>query len=562
MSNRTEFSSVATCPIGRRGAWVEDAWPARCWEIAAIFALFTLYAGSTPPAVNEAHYLAKARHYWQPNWATGDLFLESLDAHGVFYWLLGWLTVCLPFSAAAWVARGIIWLALAAGWQRLSYAAAPWRYLSVWTAMVWIVLVEYGAMAGEWVVGGVEAKGLAYACVFWGISRFIRQRWKSGLLILGLATSCHVLVGGWSLVAAVCSWLAVGRYRPTMQSLLPASCGAVLLALPGLWPALALTRGLDPVVVLEANWIYVFARLPHHLLFHALRPWDIAAHGLLLVSWILVGMLTPCQMRSDHLGQRPLRGFVGGAVCLALIGALLDQLWLNDWELSATFLKYYWFRLSDVLLPAGVALATGAALSAGRVTRPRWASGTLALIGLTVLVAIVQHSRQAGWLAPDSIDLQIRRLGELGWTAPGDDRRVASQWRETCRWIEAKTPADAKFITPRNQMTFKWYAGRAEAVNVKDIPQDARHVIRWQDRRELLYPPETGPIGLLAHAPERLRELAGQFRCEYVVLDYFLTRNSPHPIKLPNWELVYHSAAEPQEACFLVYRLPTDERTK
>ncbi|MFM9117367.1 MAG: DUF6798 domain-containing protein, partial [Planctomycetota bacterium] len=166
------------------------------------------------------------------------------------------------------------------------------------------------------------------------------------------------------------------------------------------------------------------------------------------------------------------------------------------------------------------------------------------------------HARHSGLLSPDPIDLQLGRLADLGWLSRSDVPRVAREWRSTCRWIGEQTPLGTRFLTPRNQMTFKWYAGRAEAVNVKDIPQDARHVIRWQDRRELLYPPNTGPVGLLAHEPERLLELARQFDCDYIVLDYFLARQAETPLELPDWPLVYQSAGDRSSACFLVFKIP------
>ena len=50
-------------------------------EIAWIFLIFFLFAGSLPPDVGESHYLVKAKHYWQPAWCAGDLFVESRDAH-------------------------------------------------------------------------------------------------------------------------------------------------------------------------------------------------------------------------------------------------------------------------------------------------------------------------------------------------------------------------------------------------------------------------------------------------------------------------------------------------
>ena len=44
------------------------------------------------PSVNETHYIARLKHYWNPAWCKGDLFLESVDTQVVFIWLFGWLT--------------------------------------------------------------------------------------------------------------------------------------------------------------------------------------------------------------------------------------------------------------------------------------------------------------------------------------------------------------------------------------------------------------------------------------------------------------------------------------
>ena len=77
-----------------------DRWTAAA-EIMLIFLLFFLYAGWPPPDVNEAHYVAKAKHYWQPDWCPTDHFLASADAHLVFYWTFGWLTRLAPLASVA-----------------------------------------------------------------------------------------------------------------------------------------------------------------------------------------------------------------------------------------------------------------------------------------------------------------------------------------------------------------------------------------------------------------------------------------------------------------------------
>ena len=87
------------------------------FEVAWIFLLFFLVAGSLPPDVGESHYLVKAKHYWAPAWCAGDLFVESRDAHATFNWTLGWLTRFFSLTATAWLGRAATWLFLAWTWR-------------------------------------------------------------------------------------------------------------------------------------------------------------------------------------------------------------------------------------------------------------------------------------------------------------------------------------------------------------------------------------------------------------------------------------------------------------
>jgi hypothetical protein len=54
-----------------------------------------------------------------------------------------------------------------------------------------------------------------------------------------------------------------------------------------------------------------------------------------------------------------LRGFVGGTVLIALTGIVIDQSLLHHLDVAASLLKYYWYRMSDVFLPLGVAIGLG-----------------------------------------------------------------------------------------------------------------------------------------------------------------------------------------------------------
>src|ERR1700742_2708664 len=91
----------------------------RLFEIALILLIFFVVAGDPPPHVNEAHYVCRLKHFWNPAWCAGDLFLESQDSQYVFIYAFGWVTKFLSLTATAWVGRVLCWTFLAYAWQRL-----------------------------------------------------------------------------------------------------------------------------------------------------------------------------------------------------------------------------------------------------------------------------------------------------------------------------------------------------------------------------------------------------------------------------------------------------------
>jgi hypothetical protein len=180
-------------------------------------------------------------------------------------------------------------------------------------------------------------------------------------------------------------------------------------------------------------------------------------------------------------------------------------------------------------------------------SRPRLARGLLAAVVPLAVAGVIAGSLQHGALSPNLGDPQWNWLEREQLLNRGDRPRVARQWRETCQWIRDNTPADSLWLTPRHQQTFKWLAQRAEAVNGKDVPQDAAAVVEWQDRREALFPPETGAVGLTGLGEQRLIELARRYGAEYVLVDEFLGKRQ---LDLP---IVYPRDDKP--TAFRVYRM-------
>jgi hypothetical protein len=541
MTNHAECSTDCPAALPRRAARIAAG------EIALIFLLCFLYAGWPPPDVNESHYLVKAKHYWQPAWCARDHFLASRDAHTVFYWTFGWLTLFLPLTSVAWIGRVVTWFLLAWSWRRLSTAVIAKPWMSVLSAGLFITLLQHCQMAGEWVVGGVEAKGFAYVLVLLALSSMLRGQWRAVWPMLGAACSFHVLVGGWSFLAAFCGWYACRHLRPRLTELWPTIALGTALALPGLLPALALNRGIDRDVIREANRIYVYERLDHHLVIHRFPRGQIVRQALLLTFWVGVCMLTPCPLPRGALGQRPLRGFVGGAVLIALIGIAIDQSMLQHLDSAAGWLRFYWYRLSDAMLPLGAAIAWISLLASGTTTHPARSRGLLA-------ATIVLVSTNLMWT-------NLARRGDLRSGAdrqtlpasPTDaalTREIYRDWLAACAWIAGNTDPQAIFLTPRMQQTFKWRAARAEVSCWKDVPQDAAALVEWWRRQSELYPRPVIAHGLAAHGTPRLLELARQYDADYVLIDRAAGRQA---VDLPR---VFPVASDEANRFYEVYAVP------
>jgi hypothetical protein len=482
-------------------------------EIALIFAVFCIQGAWPVPDVNEPYYVGKAIHFWNPDWLRGDFFMESADTHKVFYFTFGWLSLWLKPEALCWTGRILTWLLLAWAWRRLSAAIVPRRWCSILTAALFVCLMDRCHMAGEWVVGGVEAKGFAYVFVLLGLAALVRDRWNRALLLFGVAAAFHVLVGGWAAVAAGIAWLlfvkprpvvacsvdprplvaprsaTTGRgftNRPPLRSLWPGILGGLLLSLPGLIPSLMLDWNVRAAMANEAHQIYVFERLPHHLVLTGIRPEFIARMCVLWVFWLVLGVLSRSAWRTpgDGRGEREpplrrLRAFVAGSVVISLAGVALNGLIPYDEALAADLLRFYWFRLTDVALPLGVALEA-AALVAG--------------LGVCSARNVYRTGTRRPWLAL-AILIAAFHLGDraIDRIAPPPPRshRLADfeAWREACEWVAepGNIPLDARFMVPRLAQTFMWYTGRSEVVSWKDVPQNATAIMWWWNRIQDIY---------------------------------------------------------------------------
>lgn len=486
-------------------------------EIVLIVGLLFLYTGGPPPDVNEAHYLVKAKNYWNPEWCGTDIFLQSADAHASFYWTFGWWTLWCSLPTVAWLGRLVAWTCFAVAWRGLSGLIFPERFGSVLTAALFILLSDRCHLSGEWAVGGFEAKGIAYALVLWGLRYLVLGRWNRVWPLLGAAAAFHVLVGGWSVVAAAIAWSLSGPQRTPLTRMGMSLGVGFLLSLPGLVPALLLTAEADPATIQQANAIYVFHRLSHHLVWYRFEVVRWFAFGGLLTAWgVLTVLLRECHPWSQ------LHRFAVGSLAIAGLGVVIGLVLLPWPQWSAALLKFYWFRLADVAIPISVSLGLPLiVVSGGRTGQWRWDVRRMGTwLGLALIVV------PAAWFVWRWVELQrdfrpravVQSQGVAGGRYARAGRQYAA-WRSVCEWIARHSDPQDRFLTPRGQQTFKWYAGRAEVACWKDVPQDPASVVRWWRLMNSIYSPEVIESGLGAWSETQLQELAREHRFQYILVD-------------------------------------------
>ncbi len=481
----------------------DGSFVSRLTEVLVVFMLFAAAGAWPTPDVNEAHYLTRARHDFDPAWAADDFFLNSPEAHGLFTIVMGPIAAALPLSQAAWLGRIAGWLALAFGFVRAARATLGSTESRLLAAAVFSLALRHTTAAGEWMIGGCEAKVFAWAGVLWAAGEIARDRWAAAWVALGAATAVHPLVGGWGMIALVIERLVFAR-RLSMP-VVPLVVG-VALAMIGLWPALMLSAGVDPAVRAAATRIYVTERLPHHLLPRTFADGMIARHLLaVFVSWLIAKHLP------ESAARRRLHGFALAALAISLVGYGIAFTEAVNADVAYGLLKFYWFRLSDGLAPLALAIGAATILAEARLLEKMFGSAAAVRWAAFLLLAIDLGNESRHWPLPGR-DVVPR----------ADKFMQADAWREICGWAADNTSADACFIVPRRAGSFVWRTGRAEVVNWKNIPQAPESIIEWRQRLVDCFSPHGSLKGMETDAAalgrEHLLAVARKYAASHAVV--------------------------------------------
>ena len=453
-------------PLVQRALWL------------AVWAMFMIYGAvrAPVPAVNEPHYFGKAEHFWNLNFAPGDLFLESSNPHLVFYVVFGWLMLWLPPPIVAWIGRVVGYGLLAAGWTALCRVVTGRAATALPAAALFLLFAAVGNFSGEWLVGGIESKTFAYGLLFYGLAWQCERRLLAAAAALGVATAFHPVVGVWGVlcasVAEVAGRLILHRRKSSIRQDFAAGLLALLCSLPGLVPAVAALGGSNPTAAARANYLQVFVRLKHHLDPSQFAPAAYALYLMLLGGWLGMLWLRRKRIAVDTGPELLLSLFVVTSVLVAAVGVAIGWHAGSAWtmphrDLRAWLLKFYPFRLADVFLPLAFAIAAA-----------RWLEDwQFCGSGRRIVINLLTVGMLATALLLPSVDRSPDRLTPA----------AHADWVAVSGFIREQTPTDALVISPPMTWGFRWHARRAEYVDHKDMPQDTAALLEWERRFGVLH---------------------------------------------------------------------------
>ena len=455
------------------------------WQITAVVVFLSLrlllHKNMGSSGLNEVDVLPLARQYFDPSWMPGDWYLNQAAGYRLlFQTLIGWLIVNCGFLAASIIGRLICYVLVAVG---LVFISKQLR-LSLPFLLLAIVLFTYfngssqqGVIASEWMVGGLEAKAFAYGFVLMAIAFLLAKRYLFTALLLGVATSFQVLVGGWAFLT-VAGWFCLhylkrlGQISQAIPQLLLAYIIASIFAIPAIWQQLFVARPINTNLP-APSYIYVYLRLSHHLnpFTWSSKRWiePILYLLVLVVSTILLKKLASqrkCPEQDDYarqeLGELALVSLI--PFILGLVAAFFDS--------QGQLLQYYPFRFGDVMLPLITCLLLACVLE-----HFFWVhQHQLKFAICTVLISLALNL-QAIPFYQDLLALQ---------QFPAQEQNVSPEWKEMSNWIRLNTAKNAVIISnPVELDNFSWLTERSTIAKFKLFAQTKARILeqyqRWDD---------------------------------------------------------------------------------
>ncbi|MDO4570878.1 MAG: hypothetical protein Q4D38_10870 [Planctomycetia bacterium] len=485
------------------------SWQVGFGEFLLVVLVLSVESLGVVPEGNESQYVTQIYKAWHTEMFANDLCYDRPCAHGLFFYATCWLGAFMSLTQIAWTLRIVSTLLLAYGWQSLSWSLVPRRYFAVFSAFLLVFFHSVTSIAGEWIWGTAEAKPFAYAFVLLALASGVRERWNRMWIFLGLASMCHILVGGWSVVALFVAWVVS---RGSISLSLRRSWRGMLIggaiALPTFLSVASINYGSLESICHAANVIYL-ERVPHHLILSSGDYISLAVFAVALFCTLYRSLFDNSKNLLFYWGV--------GTLFIAFMGQILYIGYLFAPDSFVGLLRFYWYRISSggflILMP--IIVLEG--LRRLRIDMPR--------VGNICTAALILVAGACIW------EEGFKNIYATCTSTPDDeDPQEYADWVEACDWVEKSVPPDAIVLAPVEEPTFAWHACRPCVANWKDLPIRAVDIVEWHRRmryicqservREAIKKSERGEIDILERIPrEKILDVCHEFKADYILAE-------------------------------------------
>ena len=450
-------TAVGASTRGPRGfGWRWGGW----WAVLVAAAFYARF-GYAYGAGDHDEMIPQLLRMLDPSLFPEDWYLQGeagrVTVRTGFLGLLRALAVPFGAEGGAFALWAVVLLGVAAGVYALALRITARPAAAALAALAATVVTPQWTLGGNALVTpAIVPEPLAWALALPALALFMDgHRWLAAAL-LGVAGLFQLLVGTLMVGALGLVWLweigADAERRAGWGREFGRAIGFGLLYLavasPVFLPTALAQAGGAPAPDDGLSTFYVIAQLrqPHHYLFWQFGERALAQFGLLVVLGAIAFFRAPRSLRHRTFVGR-LLVVIAGLCGVALVGTEgLENLFIA---------KLQFYKLT---VPAAVLLTTLiSAVLVGWLGRS-WSDRIARAL-----------ASPWGWAVGAAAVVAVTVAGRTGWhNGPAQHR--ASDLYAVEAWAARETPADALFLIPPSETTFRTFARRSVAINWKPTP--------------------------------------------------------------------------------------------
>ncbi|MBN1953163.1 MAG: hypothetical protein JW801_18305 [Bacteroidales bacterium] len=438
---------------------IQNSWV----EILYLFIVLVLLAFPYHIDFNEMDVLPYARSVYNKHWLPADWYLNlDIPYRYLFSYSIGFLAEAFGWMATIFIGRFLSYLLFAIALRELSRIlnAGKLYFLFFLAWAVYIKVFRFGmGDAGEWIVGGLESKVFAYSFAMLSLAAFIKKRNNPGMVYAGLALSFHLLVGIYNIFCLLPVVLL--NQAKDIKSVLKSAYLFVIMGSLGLYGIFYQLFKAAPEGYSSGWDIYVTVRVGSHTL-----P-DFSAKTWILLLLFTVGVIFFI-LKSKKQEVKAMGGYAVFSVLILVIGLVIYQL-----PGGVPYMRYYFFRFSDVMLPQLFLLMLAAFLSEGSIG--------------AFLVRQVRYVKPLAFILAGIFCLSgISKLIKEGTLNAGTFLERTLPDKKMAAWIRTNTDTEDVFIIDPGDFYFYINCERPSFVSWKHSPQNSKDIMEWYARLKRL----------------------------------------------------------------------------